>query len=79
MNLKAIISQRLLPTKEEGMAPAIEIMINQGLVRELILKGDIGKIHDVMEQNNSIGMQTFDQSLMQLFNQDLISEGYGDY
>ena len=74
MNLKAIISQRLLPTKEEGMAPAIEIMINQGLVRELILKGDIGKIHDVMEQNNSIGMQTFDQSLMQLFNQDLISE-----
>jgi twitching motility protein PilU len=74
MNLKAIISQRLLPTKEGGMAPAIEIMINQGLVRELILRGDIGKIHDVMEQNNSIGMSTFDQSLMHLYTEDLISE-----
>jgi len=74
MNLKAIISQRLLPSKAGGMAPAIEIMINQGLVRELILRGDIGKIHDVMEQNNSIGMQTFDQSLMRLFMDDFISE-----
>lgn len=74
MNLKAIISQRLLPTKEGGMAPAIEIMINQGLVRELILRGDIGKIHDVMEQNNSIGMSTFDQSLMYLYTEDLVSE-----
>ncbi|MCK5384002.1 MAG: PilT/PilU family type 4a pilus ATPase [Alphaproteobacteria bacterium] len=74
MNLKAIISQRLLPTKEEGMTPAIEIMINQGFVRELILRGEIGKVYDVMEQNNSIGMLTFDQSLMQLFEQDLISE-----
>ena len=51
-----------------------EIMINQGLVRELILKGEIGKIHDVMEQNNSIGMQTFDQSLMRLFVDDKITE-----
>lgn len=67
MNLKAIISQRLLPSSEGGMAPAIEVMINQGLVRELIVKGDIGKIHDVMEQNNSIGMSTFDQSLMRLY------------
>lgn len=74
MNLKAIVSQRLLPTNDGGMAPAIEIMINQGLVRELILRGDIGKIHDVMEQNNSIGMSTFDQSLMYLYTQDLISE-----
>ncbi len=74
MNLKAIISQRLLPSISQGMAPAIEVMLNQGLVRELILKGDIGKIHDVMEQNNSIGMCTFDQSLMKLFQDGLISE-----
>lgn len=74
MNLKAIVSQRLLPSKEGGLVPAIEIMINQGLVRELILRGDIGKIHDVMEQNNSIGMSTFDQSLMRLFAQDFISK-----
>lgn len=74
MNLKAIISQRLLPANGGGMAPAIEVLINQGLVRELILKGEIGKIHDVMEQNNSIGMSTFDQSLMRLYKDKLISE-----
>lgn len=74
MNLKAIISQRLLPSLAKGMAPAIEIMLNQGLVRELILKGEIGKIHDVMEQNNSIGMCTFDQSLMRLYQDGLITE-----
>ncbi|MGH1456867.1 MAG: PilT/PilU family type 4a pilus ATPase [Alphaproteobacteria bacterium] len=74
MNLKGIISQRLLPAINGGLAPAIEVMINQGLVRELILKGDIGKIHDVMEQNNSIGMSTFDQSLMNLFVDGSISE-----
>ncbi len=75
MNLKAIISQRLLPTEDRSLVPAIEIMINQGLVRELILRGDIGKIHDVMEQNNSIGMSTFDQSLMRLYKEGLISRG----
>lgn len=74
MNLKGIISQRLLPSTQGGMAPAIEVLINQGLVRELILKGEIGKIHDVMEQNNSIGMSTFDQSLMRLYVDGLISE-----
>lgn len=74
MNLKGIISQRLLPAINGGLAPAIEVMLNQGLVRELILKGEIGKIHDVMEQNNSIGMSTFDQSLMNLFMQGVISE-----
>ncbi len=74
MNLKGIISQRLLPSVKGGLVPAIEVMINQGLVRDLILKGEIGKIHSVMEQNNSIGMMTFDQSLMHLFVDGLISE-----
>ncbi len=74
MNLKGIISQRLLPSINGGLVPAIEVMINQGLVRDLIVKGEIGKIHGVMEQNNSIGMSTFDQSLMRLFVGELISE-----
>lgn len=74
MNLKGIISQRLLPSVGGGLAPAIEVMLNQGLVRDLILKGEIGKIHDVMEQNNSIGMSTFDQSLMRLYIEGLITE-----
>lgn len=74
MNLKAIISQRLIPGTNNNLVPVVEIMLNQGLVRELILKGEITKIKDVMEQNNSLGMCTFDQSLMRLFERDLISE-----
>lgn len=74
MNLKAVISQRLIPCSKGGLTPAIEVMINQAFVRELILKGEIGKIKDVMEQNNSIGMCTFDQSLLYLFMESLITE-----
>lgn len=74
MNLKAIISQRLIPGINGQMIPAIEVMINQGLVRELILKGEITKIRDVMEQSATLGMCTFDQSLLSLFESGLISE-----
>ncbi len=74
LNLKAIVSQRLLPCKQGGLVPAIEVMINQGFIRELILKGEIAKIKEVMEQNNSTGMYTFDQSLIRLYADDLISE-----
>ncbi len=74
MNLRAIVSQRLMPCKHGGLTPAIEVMINEGLVRELIQSGEIGKIKDVMEQNNTLGMCTFDQSLMRLYQEDLITE-----
>ena len=74
MNLKAIISQRLLPSLKGGVTPVIEIMLNQGLVRELILTGKISKISDVMESNNAIGMCTFDQSLLRLFREGMLSE-----
>lgn len=74
MNLKAIISQRLLPCLQGGMAPAMEIMLNQGLIRDLIHEGKYDKISEVMEQNNSTGMCSFDQSLMGLYQQGLISE-----
>lgn len=74
MNLKGIISQRLVPCIEGGMTVVIEAMLNQGLVRELIHKGDIGKIKDVMEQNNQLGMCTFDQSLERAYREGLITE-----
>ena len=74
VNLKAIISQRLLPAAAGGMVPAIEVMLNQGLVRDLILKGEITKIKDVMEQNVTIGMCSFDQSFLNLYQQGLITE-----
>ena len=74
MNLKGIVSQRLVPCAKGGQILAVEVMLNQGLVRELILKGDIVKIREVMEQNPQLGMCTFDQSLMRLFREGLISE-----
>lgn len=74
MNLKAIVSQRLLPSLKGGLVPALEILVNQALVREQIQKGDYEKIPDVMEQNNAIGMCTFDQSLLDLYRTGDISE-----
>ncbi|NQZ13661.1 MAG: PilT/PilU family type 4a pilus ATPase [Alphaproteobacteria bacterium] len=74
MNLKAIVSQRLLPNIEGGLVPALEVMINQALIRELIVEGKYEKVTEVMEQNTTMGMQTFDQSLLSLFKQGLITE-----
>jgi twitching motility protein PilU len=74
MNLKAIVSQRLLPSLMGGQVPALEILINQALIREQIQSGDYEKIPEVMEQNATIGMCTFDQSLMKLYVEGHISE-----
>lgn len=74
MNLKAIISQRLIPSQKSGLVPALEILINQALIRELIQRGEYEKITDVMEQNSHIGMRTFDQSLLELVMNGDISE-----
>lgn len=74
MNLKAIVSQRLLPSTKGGLVPALEVLINQALIRELIQKGNYEKISDIMEQNNGIGMCSFDQSLLDLFSKGLITE-----
>lgn len=74
MNLKSIISQRLLPSQLGGQVPALEILVNQALIREQIQSGDYEKIPEVMEQNASIGMCTFDQSLIRLYAEGHISE-----
>lgn len=73
-NLRAIISQRLVPTKSGGMTVALEVMLNQGLVKELILEGKITKIREIMEANQNLGMRTFDQSLIELFHRGIITE-----
>ncbi|MGQ0527197.1 MAG: PilT/PilU family type 4a pilus ATPase [Alphaproteobacteria bacterium] len=74
INLRAIISQRLIPSVDGNHVPAVEVMINQGHVRELILKGEIAKIRDIMEQTNAQGMFSFDQSLQKLYGDGLITE-----
>lgn len=73
-NLKAIISQRLIPALPTGMTLALEIMLNEGHIRELILEGKIAKIRDMLESNAASGMCSFDQSLLELYKKNLISE-----
>ncbi len=77
MNLKALISQRLLPIKgAKGRVPAVEIMINTPLISDMVLKGKIDEIRDVVGRSREHGMQTFDQSLFDLYEEDLI--GYDE-
>jgi twitching motility protein PilU len=74
MNLRAIISQRLVPDKRGNALLAAEVMLNEGLIRELILEGKITKIREIIEQNVSNGMVTFDQSLLTLYSKGLITD-----
>ncbi len=67
LNLKAIIAQRLLRKEGGGRVPAVEVMLNSPLVADLIFKGEVGKIKDVMKRSKEQGMQTFDQALFDLF------------
>jgi len=74
LNLKAIISQRLIPLKTgKGRVPAVEVLINSPLIADLILKGDISGIKEIMTKSGEAGMQTFDQSLFNLYEAGLIS------
>jgi twitching motility protein PilU len=74
LNLRGMISQRLLPRKEsKGRVPAIEVLLNSPLISDLIFKGEVGEIKEVMKRSREIGMQTFDQSLYDLHEQGLIT------
>ncbi|MEJ2059441.1 MAG: PilT/PilU family type 4a pilus ATPase [Gammaproteobacteria bacterium] len=67
MNLKGIVSQRLVVTKDGTRIPAVEVLINTPYITELIRKGEIGGIKEIMEKGGAVGMQTFDQSLFELY------------
>jgi twitching motility protein PilU len=74
LNVKALISQRLIPKKDgAGRAAAIEIMLNSPLIADLIFKGEVNNIKGVMAKSREIGMQTFDQALFDLYESDKIS------
>jgi twitching motility protein PilU len=74
LNLKAIISQRLIKVKDgKGRVPAVEIMINSPLIADLILKAKVNEIRSVIAKSTESGMQTFDQSLFELFEAGFIS------
>lgn len=74
LNLKGLISQRLIPRKEsKGRVVAIEIMLNSPLIADLIFKGDVHEIKEIMKKSRELGMQTFDQALFDLHELDKIS------
>ncbi|AKH20959.1 PilT/PilU family type 4a pilus ATPase [Sedimenticola thiotaurini] len=73
LNLKAVISQRLVKSKDGRRVPAVEIMLLTTFVAELIQKGDIHAVKEAMEQGNERGMQTFDQALYKLYKEGKIT------
>jgi len=74
LNLRALISQRLVPLKSgSGRCAAVEIMLNSPLISDLIYKGHIHEIKEVMKKSRELGMQTFDQALFDLIQADRIS------
>ena len=74
LNLKSIVSQRLLPKEEgKGRIAAVEILLNTPLISELIFKGDVSEIKEIMKKSRNLGMQTFDQALFDLYEANVIS------
>jgi twitching motility protein PilU len=73
LNLKAFVSQRLVPTIDGKRTAAIEILLNSQLVSDLIHKGDVHSLKEAMEKSENIGMQTFDSHLMRLYKAGTIS------
>ena len=68
LNLRALISQRLIPKQDnKGRIAAVEIMLNSPLISDLIFKGEVGEIKEVMKRSREQGMQTFDQALFDLY------------
>jgi twitching motility protein PilU len=74
LNIRAMVSQRLVPReKAEGRIAAMEIMIGTPLISDLIFRGEVAKIKEVMSRSNRLGMKTFDQALFELFEAGQIS------
>lgn len=73
LNLRAVISQRLIRREGGGRVPAVEIMLNSPLIADLIFKGEVIGIKEVMARSGEQGMVTFDQYLFQLFEAGAIS------
>ena len=74
LNLKGMISQRLIPKRDgPGRVAAIEIMLNSPLISDLIFKGEVHELKEIMRKSRELGMQTFDQALFDLYEAGSIS------
>ena len=68
LNLRALVSQRLIPKQDgKGRSAAVEVMLNSPLISDLIFKGEIAEIKEIMKKSRNTGMQTFDQALFDLY------------
>jgi twitching motility protein PilU len=74
LNLRAFVSQRLVAKQDsKGRAAAVEIMLNTPLVSDLIFKGEVTEIKEIMKKSRNLGMQTFDQALYDLYENNVIT------
>jgi len=74
LNLRGMVSQRLIPLKDrKGRVAAVEVLLNSPLIADLIFKGEVHEIKEVMKRSRELGMQTFDQHLFELYDNGLIS------
>ncbi len=74
LNLKSLVSQRLIPKQDgKGRIAAVEIMINSPLISDLIFKGDVTEVKEIMKKSRNLGMQTFDQALFDLYESQAIT------
>ena len=74
LNLRSLVSQRLLPRQEgKGRVAAVEVLLNTPLIADLIFKGEVAEIKEIMKRSREQGMQTFDQSLFDLYENQLVT------
>ncbi len=74
LNIRAFVAQRLIVRRDTGgRVPAVEVMLNSPLISDLVFKGDISGIKELMKRSRELGMQTFDQSLFDLYERGLIT------
>ena len=74
LNLRGMISQRLIPRQDyKGRHAAVEVMLNSPLIADLIFKGEVAEIKEIMKKSRNLGMQTFDQSLFDAYERNLIT------
>ena len=74
LNLRAMVSQRLIPKQDsKGRVAVVEIMLNTPLISDLIFKGDVSEIKEIMKKSRNLGMQTFDQALFDSFEANVIT------
>jgi twitching motility protein PilU len=74
LNLKSMVSQRLLPRQEgKGRVAAVEVLLNTPLIADMIFKGEVGEIKELMKRSRELGMQTFDQALFDLYESNAVT------